>query len=70
MVASPQYLTPEDYLQLEAESPVKHEYFDGEVHATAGASDGHVTIAGNLFALLCSHVRGRSCRVYISDMKI
>ncbi|NJL47790.1 MAG: Uma2 family endonuclease [Leptolyngbyaceae cyanobacterium SM2_5_2] len=69
MVASSQYLTAEDYLQLEVESPVKHEYFDGEVYAMAGASDGHVTIAGNLFALLRSHVRGTGYRVYISDMK-
>lgn len=69
MVASPQYLTPEAYLHLEAESPVKHEYFGGEVYAMAGASDVHVTIAGNLFAMLRSHVRGTGCRVYISDMK-
>ena len=69
MVASPQYLTAEDYLQIEAESPVKHEYFDGEIYAMAGASDGHVTIALNLATLLRSHVRGTGCRVYISDMK-
>lgn len=31
MVASPQYLTPEYYLQIEAESLTKHEYFAGEV---------------------------------------
>jgi Uma2 family endonuclease len=36
----------------------------------AGASDTHVTIAGNLFALLRSHVRGSGCRVYIADMKV
>jgi Uma2 family endonuclease len=70
MVAPPQRLTTEDYLQLEAESSVKHEYFDGEVYAMAGASDNHVTIAGNLFALLRSQVRGTGCRVYISDMKV
>ncbi|MBE9156988.1 Uma2 family endonuclease [Nodosilinea sp. LEGE 06152] len=69
MVASPQYLTPEDYLRLEAESLTKHEYFDGEIYARDGARDGHVTIAGNLAALLRSHVRGTGCRVYISDMK-
>lgn len=69
MVASPQYLTPEDYLQLEAKSPVKHEYLDGKVYAMAGASDAHVTIALNLATLLRSHVRGTDCRVYISDMK-
>ena len=70
MIASPQYLTPDDYLQLEAESHIKHEYIDGEVYAMAGASDHHVTIAGNLFALLRSQVRGTGCRVYISDMKV
>ena len=36
----------------------------------AGASDAHVTIAGNIFALLRNHVRGSNCRVYISDMKV
>ncbi|MGD1854709.1 MAG: Uma2 family endonuclease [Leptolyngbyaceae cyanobacterium] len=45
MVALPQYLTIEDYLQLEAESPIKHEYIDGQVYAMAGASDSHVTIS-------------------------
>jgi Uma2 family endonuclease len=71
MIASPQtaYLSPEEYLQAEEHSPTKHEYRDGEVYAMAGASDPHVTIAGNLFALLRSHLRGTGCRVYIADMK-
>lgn len=71
MLASsePTYLTPEEYLQLEESSPVKHEYINGYIYAMAGASDPHVTIAGNLFALLRSHVRGSGCRVYIADMK-
>ena len=71
MVASPQsvYLTPEEYLQMEEKSDTKHEYINGYAYAMAGASDSHVTIAGNLFALLRNHVRGSGCRVYISDMK-
>ena len=69
MIASPQYLTPDEYLELEAESAVKHEYIDGEVYAMAGASDPHVTIALNLATLLLSHVRKTGCRAYISDMK-
>lgn len=71
MIASPQqfFITPEEYLQMEEKSLIKHEYIDGEIYAMAGASDAHVTIAGNLFALLRSHVRGGGCRVYISDMK-
>lgn len=72
MIASPQqpYLTPEQYLQMEAQSPVKHEYIDGQIYAMAGASDPHVTIALNLATLLRSHVRGSGCRIYISDMKV
>ncbi|MBD2775032.1 Uma2 family endonuclease [Iningainema tapete] len=71
MVASQNqiYISPEEYLQQEEQSPVKHEYIDGQVYAMAGASDPHVTIAGNLFALLRNHLRGKGCRVYISDMK-
>lgn len=70
MVASPQPpLSVQDYLKLEAESPVKHEYIDGDAYAMAGASDAHVTVTVNLAALLRSHVRGSGCRVYIAAMK-
>ena len=71
MIASPQhpYLTPDEYLQIEDMGNIKHEYIDGRVYAMAGASDPHVTVAGNLFALLRSHVRGSGCRIYIADMK-
>lgn len=71
MVASPQqdYITPEEYLQLEEQSDVKHEYIDGYAYAMAGANDGHVTVSLNLATLLRNHVRGSGCRVFISDMK-
>ena len=70
MIASPQpSLTPEEYLELEAQSPIKHEYIDGEVYAMAGTTDTHNTIAGNLFALIRRHLRGTDCRVYFADIK-
>jgi Uma2 family endonuclease len=71
MIASPQfnYLSPTEYLQLEEQSDFKHEYIDGEVYAIAGASDRHVTIAGNLLTAIRNHIRGSGCRVYMSDMK-
>ena len=64
------YLSPEEYLILEEKNPLKHEYINGEIYAMAGASDRHVTIAGNLYMLLRNHLRGSGCRVYISDMKL
>ncbi|HAC62261.1 MAG TPA: hypothetical protein DCF68_01675 [Cyanothece sp. UBA12306] len=68
-ISQSSYLTPDQYLKFEEHSPIKHEYIDGEVYAMAGASDAHVTITGNLFAILRNHVRGSGCRVYITDMK-
>ena len=68
--AENQKISTEDYLAGEESSPVKHEYVAGEVFAMAGASDAHVTVSGNLFALLRNQVRGGPCRVYIADMKV
>ncbi|NEO25762.1 MAG: Uma2 family endonuclease [Kamptonema sp. SIO4C4] len=69
MIAIPQFLSPQDYLEQEKQSPIKHEYIDGQVYAMAGASDAHVTIVLNLASELRSHLRGLGCRGYISDMK-
>ncbi len=70
MVASPEYLSPDEYLRIEEQSDIKHEYINGYIYAMAGALDPHVTIAGNLFVLLRNHVRGSGCRVYIANMKV
>ncbi|MEH2149435.1 Uma2 family endonuclease [Nostoc sp.] len=63
------YISPEEYLEGEKVSEIKHEYIDGQVYAMAGASDAHVTVVGNLFVLLRNHLRGGGCRVYMLDMK-
>ena len=72
MPATASHLTipPENYLQGEQNANVRSEYVAGEVYAMAGASDGHVTIAGNLFALFKAHLRGSGCKPYVSDMKV
>jgi len=62
--------SPDAYLAWEEEQPEKHEYLNGEVFAMAGASETHVTIAGNVFMALRTHLRGSPCSVFISDMKL
>jgi Uma2 family endonuclease len=71
MIAIPgfNYITPDEYLEMEEISEIKHEYIDGYVYAMAGANDPHVTIASNTFMMIRNHLRGSGCRVYISDMK-
>jgi Uma2 family endonuclease len=70
MVAAFNYISPEDYLAAEADSPIKHEYRDGEIYAMAGGTDAHITLALNLWALLRGHLRDQGCRAYALDMKV
>ncbi len=63
-------ITAEEYLEMEAESPVKHEYVAGQTFALAGASDAHNIIAGNIHALIRAALRGSGCRVYLAEMKV
>jgi Uma2 family endonuclease len=67
---SHRYFTPEDYLELERLSPIKHEYVQGQILAMAGASKAHGLIANNLSALLVSYLRGSGCLCFTSDMKM
>lgn len=66
------WINPEDYLEGEKISELKHEYVAGYVHAMTGASDAHNLIAGNLYIMLRSHLQRKSkpCQVFISDMKV
>jgi Uma2 family endonuclease len=66
----PDFLSIEDYLAGEEVSEVKHEYLGGVVHAMAGGTNRHNTIAGNVFALLHSSLQGKPCRPFNSDTKV
>lgn len=62
--------TVEEYLVLERDSETKHEFYDGEIFAMAGASKPHSLVAGNVYAALHAAVRDRDCYAYPSDMRI
>jgi len=63
-------LSVEEYLELEQNATVKHEYVGGEIHAMVGASRRHNRIALNIVRKLADAAEGGPCRVYISDMKL
>lgn len=60
----------EDYLQIERETGIKHEYLEGRIAAMAGGSADHALIALNLGSLLRVALRGGPCRPFPSDWKI
>ena len=63
-------LNVEEYLELEEDATMRHEYVGGAIYAHDGASDRHNRIAGNIFARLWNAAHGGPCRVYMSDMKL
>ncbi|HZO74323.1 MAG TPA: Uma2 family endonuclease [Ktedonobacteraceae bacterium] len=66
-----QRMTVEEYFQLEENDPdTRYEYVDGHVYAMAGGTANHDTIKSNIQRILWNLLRGSSCRVYSSDMKV
>ncbi len=64
------YISTEEYLRRERQAEYKSEYLNGEIFAMGGASEVHNLIAGNIFGELRQQLKERSCRVYISDMRV
>ena len=63
-------LTPEDYLAIERSAEFKSEYFDGEIFAMAGASRAHNSIVLNTGSEIRQHLKNRSCKAYVNDMRV
>ena len=72
-MALPEYpvIDVEDYLLLDRNSKEKrYEYLDGELRMLAGGSTYHSRIIANLTGILYSALRGSSCRLYNSDIRL
>jgi Uma2 family endonuclease len=65
-----QKYTIEEYLQMERASDVKHEYYQGEIFAMAGASNRHITISSSLMGELYARLKTSPCFPYGSDMRM
>ena len=59
-----------DYLMVEDGSNVKHEFFNGEIYAMAGGTPEHAALAAAIGSALLVQLRGSTCRVYTSDLRI
>lgn len=65
-----QFITPDEYLRRERVSETKHEYFQGQIYAMAGASEAHADIRSNMFVALANGLRGKPCRPCDPDVRI
>jgi Uma2 family endonuclease len=64
------YVSPEEYLETECNSEIKHEYWNGDLRAMSGASFAHNQLTANLTIELGSQLKGKSCTVVGSDQRV
>lgn len=62
--------TYDEYLAIELDSTIKHELYDGEIYAMAGASLNHAALSANVIVALALACKGRGRRVHTSDLRI
>ena len=66
----PHHYSYADYLALEADANVKHEFFEGRIYGMAGGSLDHAALAMAVGNLLRTQLAGRACRVFSSDARV
>lgn len=59
-----------EYLELEAQSEFRHDFYQGEIFAMAGTTDIHNLIVGNLRTAIHQKIRGKDCRVFAENVKL
>lgn len=62
--------TLEEYLELDHNSEEKIEFWDGYTFTLAGATQKHDKIQFNCALALGTKLRGKPCRVFLSDMRV
>lgn len=65
-----QSFTFAEYLALEEDSTVKHEFLDGQAWAMAGGTPEHAAICANVIRALGNQLEGKPCRTYSSDLRV
>ena len=63
-------LSEEEYLRLERESEVRHEYLAGEIVAMVGASKDHNRIVTSTSFALYAQLRRRPCDLFSNGMRV
>jgi Uma2 family endonuclease len=70
IVTIPSGFSPQEYLALEHDNAIRHEYRRGLVYAMAGGSDSHSRLCINLLTEINLHLRGGDCQFFSGDVKV
>jgi len=64
------FYTAEEYLKLEEQAELRHEYIDGEIREIKGGTTNHNQIAGNIYAYFRRVLRGKNYKTYIENVRL
>jgi Uma2 family endonuclease len=64
------YLSAEEYLDMERKAVEKTELYEGLLIKMTGASIRHNEIISNLVGIINPYLRGKSCSIYANDMRV
>jgi Uma2 family endonuclease len=64
------FISIDDYLELEAESQLRHEYVRGALYAQAGGTFRHTKLTGNIFGHLWNAAGDGPCDVVSESLKL
>ncbi len=71
MIEVPNYISPQEYLAIERQSQIRHEYRRGLVYAMAGGTDNHERIAFNFLKVIDEHFGDSTdCRFHSGNVKV
>ena len=70
VIAHRTHYTYADYVRIERDANLKHEYLNGQIFAMAGGSREHARLAAAIISALSAQVRARGCDVYTSDLQV
>jgi len=62
--------TLEEYLELETQSAVRHEFVHGDIFEMYGETTRHNRIVTNIFVRLHAAARGGPCRLYVEGVMV
>ncbi|WP_017663045.1 Uma2 family endonuclease [Baaleninema simplex] len=71
MIAVPHYIDPKEYLEIERQSQIRHEYRRGLVYAMAGGTDNHDRITFNFLKFIDDRFSDpTNSRFYSGNVKV
>ncbi|NET01527.1 MAG: Uma2 family endonuclease [Sphaerospermopsis sp. SIO1G2] len=64
------YYSPAEYLELEVNSEIRHEYINGLIIPMTGGTPNHNQLAGNFYAELNFALKRQPYQVFVTDQRL